>query len=1175
MPGFPLGGLAVDGLAPGVNVIYGPNASGKTTLARAMQRLLRADDKAPSADCLKAGLVVAGRPLDIEYPTRDTEQGVPLLAREAAEAVKNRYVLALHDLIQHEDEHDIVSQIVSEAAGGYDLKKAAGSLCFQRDQPWSRRINEVAEYEEARDECKKAEDRLKRINDDEEKLADLCRERKQVADAESRKKLMERALEAIESRKKLDEATRAFEAFPETLSKLVGDEGTRLTEIKKEMAQLREKLALETRSVAEANQRIARCGLPDAGVPEEFIATLQHRCDGLRSRAADIDRSRAEYEGASAGARDALTRLGGVSIEGARALDTATLDELFKFMRTIEDWRAHARFLDHLHEFLGTVPPIPARPETLKEGVSLLHRWLGAQQSSAEHSMDKLGWLMAAGVCGVVSLAMAFVHLSWLLLLLLATGLAVWAFLPHRPVSAATGHEIQLQWAALNFPPLSCWTEAEVRRWLHRLEQDWADAKLYEKAGPQWALFRKERDKYLEWQSQVAKARQEWASRLGLDLKVDEVELYLFAQNVQSVQQCSVAMNYHKGKLDAAQIQYDGELATLNADLAPFFSSPTGDLAQALARVRDLDNRRQLLNAAIGERNRAQTAAEEVERKLAELETNRTKLFSKLGLTANDEVTLRRLIDQIDEFRRAERALRIAEHDYDVAKSALGGHPELLEQTRPQLDAELQRCRDRASQREGLDRKIGGIEEVVRQAKDGNALEAALAREAACRDRLRAKRDSDGNELVGNVLFKFLARQQRDFQHPGVFTRASKLFARITHGRYDLAIRAGDPPAFRAFDTALGQEQNLDDLSSGTRLQLLLAVRVAFVERQERGLQLPLVFDETLGNSDERRAQAIIETAIEIARGGRQVFYLTAQYDELGKWRRILQECSDVPHREFDLAVLRQLDEADRAPAVVKSEAVRPDPVPAPDRDDWQAYRTRLNVPPVDPRGDVGGVHLWHLIDDVDELYAFLVRDISKWGQLETLVETGQCDRLTKNSPLYCRAMAAAELLERLFRLWRQGRGKPLDHDALEDSCQSSHLPLDKVSRVAEGLRGDPQKLLDKLRAQKRGRLPDEKVDALEEYLYKGSYLDDQPILDAAGIREAVVPLVERHCREGLLSRERVDQLVAAVANFLPVSDDRAGPRDSMTVAASDDAIDEPRLMRKPPDFPGEQRTLF
>jgi hypothetical protein len=60
------------------------------------------------------------------------------------------------------------------------------------------------------------------------------------------------------------------------------------------------------------------------------------------------------------------------------------------------------------------------------------------------------------------------------------------------------------------------------------------------------------------------------------------------------------------------------------------------------------------------------------------------------------------------------------------------------------------------------------------------------------------------------VLLNYLARQQRDVQQPGVLTRAGELFARITHGRYRLLVEPGDPPGFRALDTSLGREQNLD-----------------------------------------------------------------------------------------------------------------------------------------------------------------------------------------------------------------------------------------------------------------------------------------------------------------------------------------------------------------------------
>ena len=60
-PGFERGGFTVDDLSPGVNVIYGPNASGKTTLTRAMRRLLQPDDREASHETLMSMVEIDGQ----------------------------------------------------------------------------------------------------------------------------------------------------------------------------------------------------------------------------------------------------------------------------------------------------------------------------------------------------------------------------------------------------------------------------------------------------------------------------------------------------------------------------------------------------------------------------------------------------------------------------------------------------------------------------------------------------------------------------------------------------------------------------------------------------------------------------------------------------------------------------------------------------------------------------------------------------------------------------------------------------------------------------------------------------------------------------------------------------------------------------------------------------------
>ncbi|MCH2572942.1 MAG: ATP-binding protein, partial [Planctomycetes bacterium] len=71
MPGFPDGGLTVEGFSAGINVVYGPNASGKSTLARAMQRVLRQQAPGRQTDSLKAALVFDSQFYDFDLHLGD------------------------------------------------------------------------------------------------------------------------------------------------------------------------------------------------------------------------------------------------------------------------------------------------------------------------------------------------------------------------------------------------------------------------------------------------------------------------------------------------------------------------------------------------------------------------------------------------------------------------------------------------------------------------------------------------------------------------------------------------------------------------------------------------------------------------------------------------------------------------------------------------------------------------------------------------------------------------------------------------------------------------------------------------------------------------------------------------------------------------------------------------
>lgn len=268
--------------------------------------------------------------------------------------------------------------------------------------------------------------------------------------------------------------------------------------------------------------------------------------------------------------------------------------------------------------------------------------------------------------------------------------------------------------------------------------------------------------------------------------------------------------------------------------------------------VEDLDQRAQSHESAREAIATSEEALQGIEKDIQRWEGEHTKLFDRAGLGVDEEATLREWVRMHPEYLTAAEDVRHAKRDREAAEVALVERAGLIEMPKDELVETRRLSQDLADKLEALNLRIGGLETEISNAKRASDLEAALAQKAECADALRRQRDVDYDLVAGHVLADFLARRERDRERPAVFKRAQKLFVDITHGHFRLDIDESDPPAFRAVDTRQQRGLALDELSSGTRLQLLLAVKLAFIERQEQGPKLPLILDETLANSDER-----------------------------------------------------------------------------------------------------------------------------------------------------------------------------------------------------------------------------------------------------------------------------------------------------------------------------------
>jgi hypothetical protein len=359
-----------------------------------------------------------------------------------------------------------------------------------------------------------------------------------------------------------------------------------------------------------------------------------------------------------------------------------------------------------------------------------------------------------------------------------------------------------------------------------------------------------------------------------------------------------------------------------------------------------------------------------------------------------------------------------------------------------------------------------------------------------------------------------------------VARRARELFAEITHGRYQLNFNPGPPASFTATDTTTGAEHALDQLSSGTRVQLLIAVRTAFVDASEQDASLPMIFDETLANADAARAEALIAATFRLCDAGRQVIYFTAQIDEVEKWRHLAAE-HHAEIRVIDLAEARKLDALTR-PALADLPPVEWPAYPAPNGHSRPEYRRVLGAPPLNLWSvDGGDIHLWHLTDDLAELHRLVSeRNVSRWGQVRQLTNDGESPVLGLGRETIKCMSARADACLALIEAARVGRGRQVTRQDLIDSNGMTDRFADRCLDLLEECGGDGAQFLECLANKAVTGFRADNIDRFREYFEANGHIVADTSLTPNELRITVARRMTDAIAAGLIDLDTIDRLM-------------------------------------------------
>jgi DNA repair exonuclease SbcCD ATPase subunit len=209
----------------------------------------------------------------------------------------------------------------------------------------------------------------------------------------------------------------------------------------------------------------------------------------------------------------------------------------------------------------------------------------------------------------------------------------------------------------------------------------------------------------------------------------------------------------------------------------------------------------------------------------------------------------------------------------------------VAEQKAQQLALELATVRERISERENRMPNLSEIEE-------------SMAAAQAQIDALKVERQA--LELAFETLSEVARKAHRDFA-PQLASMVGEFLAQITNHRYkELYI---DPATFN-IRIAHGKAKMLipaEFLSFGTLEQLYLLIRACVAQLfSTNGEKVPLLLDDPLAHADEKRLSAVLQTIAELAKN-QQIFYFTKDQNVI--------DCLTKDGVEFHLMTLQHADE--------------------------------------------------------------------------------------------------------------------------------------------------------------------------------------------------------------------------------------------------------------------------
>ena len=1110
----------IEAAGSGFIVVCGPNGIGKSSICRAVEGLYW-EDRGPSQRTSVSGqFELDGESWWAEREgsgvrwQRGGEHSVP--PNLPASHNHRCFFLRLRDLIDPSPDgtQDIASEIRRQMSGGFDLDQIAADLFTGVGAQHGRR--ERRDFNKASQDVQEAEGKQLSLQRRADQL-DAFRSELGAAESSARRlTAVERALGFAARLEQYASVTEEMAVQPDGLAKLTGKEAEQIGRLQDQIDGLNERVhAVEGQcDTARDAKRDSRLAAP---LGQTELAIWRGNADELGRVELALQAARTEHSACRRGLAAALSTLGGGNIDDVD-LDLSDHSTMFNFLSTVEAHKVRVNAIKERLRLLAHVdrPEDSQRDlEKSRSAADALRSWLRAPEPEtlSDKMRTRRPWIFFALAIAIAGVGLAvFVDPMFALLTAAGAGVAVTVFMLRNSRASAGARAIaQDAFATLGIEEPDAWDLSSVESRLRGLEGEIATLDSRMQRARDRDVERQTLESELiglaEAEAALGARRQKLTDSLKLDAIPPDVELVDFARALDQLRSARIGNEYATGKVDGLEASQINLLSDLVTVLERHSEPQPEDSKSAGAYLNSLADRNARLLQTISDEQRATDQLEQVSIDRDTALNSIKQIYAEVSLNDGDLPGLTALLSSLPHYLELKSAAMRLEAQIALDRDALAkaGESSLAECDGPTLErlqGDLSQAAEKAA---SLRDEIAEINAQVNEAKRGSNVQDLIASREDARTKLLDRRDEALFAKAGKFLIDAVEAEYEQTQMPRVFERARSHFSAFTHHNYELRLgREAKAPRLFAVELRSGEGRALDELSDGTRAQLLLAARIAFAEEVEQGKMLPLFLDEALDQSDPARFEAIVRSLGRVANDqDRQIFYLTCDPLDIDRIRHALAEENCEIAAAIDLGLIRTKAASVSGPLALH---VTPRPmVPEPNGLSAEEYGVALGVPQLAPALGYEQQHFFYVLsDDLNLVQNFLVNGIERVGQWKTVSGTALADKLGSDSISSQEIAFRADLLQVFCELLKQGRGRPVDREALKHSGALSDRYLDDVVAIADELDGNPEKLLATLGASKDPRLKGfrkSSFDSVEKYFRDNGYLDEQPVLSESELR--------------------------------------------------------------------------